>query len=289
MWPCLIGSVHARGLSRWRRRQRGRCVGERSTTELAELRGAVGDAPTAAARARGFLRRFLCEVDDAHRRNSRRTNAGRGHRSWGWMGHREGCSRRRNSTSCRRRRVACCRHGLERAAARRAVAKVRTVDGVADLAAPLPASGVTRGVRLTLLLLERSTERCRDARRERRCGRGRRGRTVRILSTETNRRSRRRNARPKALSALLAKGQVRRVLASARRARHDVVLPAEITFPVGDNTETRPSSADSRQGRRIGSASVTTASRCSSTRSSPNSCAIPPSRGVPAVSVNELK
>jgi hypothetical protein len=67
-------------------------------------------------------------------------------------------------------------------------------------------------------------------------------RAVRFLAAEADGRRRRRNARPKTLSALLAEGQVRRVLTSARGARHDVVLPTEITFPVGDNTGDRPSS-----------------------------------------------
>jgi hypothetical protein len=208
-----------------------RGVRERVAAELAELRVAVGRASTATARARHLTHGCGRErgVDDPMGSDRDRVRAiSRG----GMRGRARPC--------------------LERAAARSAVAKAWPVRRIADLAAPRAARDRRRRRREIRNL--RHSERRSDARRDPLCRRSRdRGwRAVCVLTAKTNGWSGRRDAWPEPLPAFLAERQMRRVLASTRRARHDVGLPAEITFPVGDNMAAPPSSALRRPVKFLG-------------------------------------
>jgi hypothetical protein len=149
------------------------------------------------------------------------------------------------------------RHRIERAATRGAVAKVRSVGRVADLAPTIS----------TRLRRDRRGQGMSVGAGKAKGGGGARSddrrRSVDVLAPEADRRRRRRDARSKPLATFLAERQVSRVVTSTRRAGHDVVgpavtvvvglvrtrqpslsrgLPRKFTFPVGDNTTPRPSS-----------------------------------------------
>ncbi|MDB4934319.1 MAG: hypothetical protein JWP87_1291, partial [Labilithrix sp.] len=161
---------------------------------------------------------------------------------------------------------------LERAAARRAVAKAGTVGRRAHAAGAWTARLLRvdrlpgRQVRLCSLRERRRTgaERRRERRRRRSVriasGAGGRGCPVRhpVLSAQADRRRGRSDPRAEPLTALLAERQVRWVLASARRAGHDASR--------WDITRARPSSFRNRPRGLISGAPPL---RCRSARAVP--------------------